>query len=156
MQIPFGVEQLVDESPTDSGRIMFAQQFQVLSIEAQLKLRELHQYVEFCRSSLNEVSRDLTPFESGTGDLANLQNASVGLKGIYLGADSWGFSDLYRIGMELQVLLLNSGGRIRERAFWNTLNRGLAMLSALLEQCESDYRWKLAVADTLDSIDQLF
>jgi hypothetical protein len=135
---------------------MFAQPSQVLSIEAQLKLRELHQYVESCRSILDEIGRDLAVVESSPGDCVSLQKVSERLKKLCLEADSWGFSALYQVGTGLQVILLDSGGRIQEQAFWNMLNRGLAMLSALLEQCESDFRWRLAVADTLDSIDQLF
>jgi hypothetical protein len=124
----------------------------VLSTESQLKLRSLCQYVDFCRQMLDQIQQDLLLYESSPDGSVHLQRASERLGRLCVEADSWGFNAPYEISFGLQMLLLNSGGRVQSNGFWEALQRGLGMLSALLEQCERDFRWRLATADTLDCI----
>jgi hypothetical protein len=126
----------------------------VLSIESRLRLRSLHQYVESCRQALDGLQRDLVLYESSSEGSAHLQRASERLEWFCIEADSWGFNALYEIAFSLQMLLLNSGGYAQSTGFWESLQRGLGMLSVLLEQCEQDFHWRLAIADTLDCINQ--
>jgi hypothetical protein len=155
MQLPFGPNPTVDKRREVIGRSVFVQPGQVLSIESQLKLRELYEFIETSRAALNDIRKDLAFFPSGPEDSGSLQKISQRLGRFCTDADSWGFDAMYEIGMRLHELLLNCGSRLREDVFWNTLNRALSMLSALLEQCENDFRWRLAIADALDSLDQL-
>ena len=81
-----------------------------------------------------------------------MRKASALLGQLCIEADSWGFSSLYEVGLGLQMRLLNSGDRMQALSNREPLNRGLKMLSALLEQCETDFRWRLAIADTLEHL----
>jgi hypothetical protein len=113
----------------------------------------LYQYLDSCRSALDEIERDLCLKGNSEGS-ADLQRASERLRRFCEEADSWAFNTLYEIALGLQMLLLNSGSRIQSRNFWEALQRGLAVLTALLEQCERDFFWRLAIADTLDCLNQ--
>lgn len=155
MQMPFGPNPIADVRSDVGGHAVFSYAGQVLSIESQLKLRELFEYVEFSREILREVGDDLCLLESNPENATVGRKASARLEKFCLEADSWGFSALYHVGMGLQVLLVDSTGRMYDDIFWNTVNRGLAMLSALLDQCESDFRWRLATAEMLDSLEKL-
>jgi len=138
MQIS-AIPDLLDE--TTSGR---RESPSILSIESQLKLRSLYQFVDFCRGILDEVRQDT--------DLMQMQVAAEKLERLCVEADSWGFNALYEIASSLQLMLMNAGERAPNAGFPDALHRGLRMLSALLDQCESDFRWRLATADTLDCI----
>ena len=155
MQLPIGPDPKSRKRLEIGSRFAFAHPGSTLSIESQLKLRELYEYLEISRAILVEIQTDLSLLESNPEDPANLQRASERLESFCIEADSWGFNSLYEIGLGLQMLLINSGNHIQSDAVWDTLNRGLAMLSALLEQCEEDFRWRLAIADMLDSINQV-
>jgi hypothetical protein len=123
-----------------------------LSIKSQLKLRALYEFVDFCRSTLDEVERDLVHAEFGPAGLIRLRKVSERLGRFGLEADSWGFNSMYEITQGLQMLLLNTGGRVQSPEGWEALQRGLRMLGDLLEHCEPDFRLRLAVADVLDCI----
>jgi hypothetical protein len=155
MQLPIGPDPKSRKRLEIGSRAGFAPPGSTLSIESQLKLRELYEYLEISRAILVEIQTDLSLLESNPEDPVNLQRASERLESFCIEADSWGFNSLYEIGLGLQMLLINSGNHIQSDAVWDTLNRGLAMLSALLEQCEEDFRWRLAIADMLDSINQV-
>jgi hypothetical protein len=161
MQLPFGPNPTVDKRREARERReampggVFVQPGQVLSIESQLKLRELFEFIDTSRAALNDIRRDLSFFPSPSKDSCNLQKISVQLGHFCTEADNWGFDALYQVGLRLQMALLNCSGRLHEDILWNTLNRALAMLLTLLDQCESDFRWRLAIADMLDSLDQL-
>jgi hypothetical protein len=124
-----------------------------LSIESQLTLRELYEYMENSRTILKEIREDLSSLKSDPDGSLNRQKASERLARFCTEADSWGFDELYEVGMGLQMLLLNSGGRI-ESSGMEALDRGQAMLLALLERCENDFRRRLALADALDCFDR--
>ena len=133
-----------------AGQVDFAQLGFVPSLESQLQLRSLYQYVDACQKTLNEIRADFYLSQSSPESLDVLQKAAQRLGRFCIDADSWGFSDLYDVASGLQVLLLDSRNRAQSDSFWVVLNRGLGMMSALLEQCENDFRRRLAVADMLE------
>jgi hypothetical protein len=158
MQLPFGPNPIAEkrrEARETMPLGVFVQPGQILSIESQLKLRELFVFIDASRAALNDIRRDLSFIPATSGDSCNLQKISAHLGHFSTEADNWGFDALYQVGSRLQVALLNCSDRLQEDILWNTLNRALAMLSALLEECENDFRWRLAIADMLDSLDQL-
>jgi len=154
MQMPFGPNPIAEARSEVRGHAVFTHPSQVPSIESQLKLRELFAFVEYSREILRGICDDLFLVESNPEDETRVRKASAVLGKFCLEADSWGFSALYHIGMELQVLLVDSAGRARDAAFWNMVNRGLVMLSALLDQCESSFRWRLATTEMLESLEK--
>jgi hypothetical protein len=155
MQLPIGPDPKSRKRLEIGSRVAFAPPGSTLSIESQLKLRELYEYVEISRAILVGIQTDLSLAKSNSEDPTHLQRASERLESFCIEADSWGFNSLYEIGLGLQMLLINSGNQVQSDAFWDTISRGLAMLSALLDQCEMDFRWRLAIADMLDSINQV-
>ena len=126
----------------------------VRSIESQLKFRELYDYVAAGQESLKELRMDLSHLESNPGSSQHLKSASERLGNMCIDADSWGFDSIYEIALGLQMLLLDGGWKEQKNDFWEALNRGLAMIAALLEQCENNFRWKLAITDTIEFIKQ--
>jgi hypothetical protein len=122
----------------------------VFSVESQLKLLSFREYAVVCNRSLDELREHLSFVESNPEGSANLQKASERLGKVCIEADSWGFNSLYEVAQGLQMFLLNSSKRMKDKGFRETLDLGLAMLSALLERCESDFRWRLAIAETLN------
>jgi len=125
-----------------------------LSRKSRLKLPGLYRYLDSCRSALDEIEHDLC-LKGESECSADLQRASERLGKFCVEADSWAFNALYEIAFGLQILLLNSDSRIQGGNFWEALQRGLADLVALLEQCERDFLWRLAIADTLDHLNQV-
>ena len=116
----------------------------VLSVESQLKLRRFYEYIDSSRVILSEIYEDFSSM--------NLEKAAGRLEQFCIEADSWGFNSLYEVGLSLQMLFFNSSSRMKDASYMATLDHGLKMLSALLEQCETDFRWRLATADTLDDL----
>jgi hypothetical protein len=155
MQLPISPDPKANKNLEIAGRAAFSFTGLSLSVESQLKLKELYQFVEVCRAVLGEIRTDLVLFESNPEDPSYRQKASEKLGYFCIEADSWGFNSLYEIGFGLQMLLIDSCRCPQADAFWDILNRGVAMLSDLVEQCEFDFRWRLAIADMLDSIRQL-
>lgn len=155
MQLPIGPDPKQKSGIEVGSRIAFAHAGYTLSVDSQLKLRELYDFVEVCRAVLAEVQRDVSLSESDPENAIWVQRASEKLERFCIEADSWGFNSLYEVGLGLQMLLIDSGNRVQSDAFWDTVHRGLVMLSALLEQCEIDFRWRLAIADMLDNISQI-
>jgi hypothetical protein len=125
-----------------------------LSIASQLKLLAIHEYVDNSRNILGEIHEYLSFVESNPEGSINLQKASEKLGKFVMEADSWGFSSIYEVAQGLQMFLLNSGGRIKNKAGRESIDNGLAMLSALLERCETDFRWRLAIDETLEGFDR--
>jgi hypothetical protein len=123
-----------------------------LSVESQIKVLAVHEYADNSRNILNEIHENLSFIECNPDGPINLQKASEKLGKFCIEADSWGFSSLYEVAQGLQLFLLDSGGRIMNKSFQETIDRGLAMLSALLECCEPDFRRRLAIADILKSL----
>ena len=133
-----------------SSNSCFAYQAQsglVPSIDLQFQLRELYDYLDNSRAALNEIRRYLFVAPEQP------QKAIERLEEFYMDADSWQFDALYKIASGLQRFLLNSGNRAARDDYLDVLEKGFGMLSAILEQCESDFRLRLAIAEMLDIID---
>jgi hypothetical protein len=126
-----------------------------LSIESKIRMKALYDYVDTCRTALDEIRTDFSLLEPNPGCPAS-QRASERLQKFSMEADSWQFDSIGEISRALQMLIMESRGREWGDNFWKALNGGLTMLSALLGQCEREFRWRLAVADTLDRIDQVY
>ena len=152
MQIRMGSDAGLDRRYEGDSRAAIARLEFVPSIESQSSLRALYEYVEACRTALNEIKTNLSLLESDPECFVYIKSACEQLANFCIEADSWGFDSLYEISSGLQMLLLDSGDRVKRDDFWKALYRGLAMLSALLELCESDYLRRLAIADTFESI----
>jgi hypothetical protein len=143
MQVPIGPDLTSEEMSAYGNRI---QPGLALSLNSQLKLREFYEYLDSCRITLNLINEDLV--------LGRLEPISEKLEHFCFEADTWGFNALYEVSLGLQMLLTNSSVRLQNEGFRETLHRGLGMLLSLLEQCERDFHWRLAIADMLDSFDQ--
>lgn len=154
MQVPVSTDPGPDKrSAADSRAAYQAQTGLVLSMESQLRLRALYEFLDGCRLVLDAIRADLSLFDPQSGNLEPLRRAARRLGGFSLEADSWGFDTIYEIASRLQILLMESGGR-PGGGFWNSVRAALDLLSRLLDQCESDYRRRLEVADMLECLDQ--
>jgi hypothetical protein len=156
MQVPIGTD-LTRDMRSEGDKVCrstISSGF-ALSMESQLKLREFYGYQENSRTVLDAIRSELSSLESDPGSQAYLKRVSDRLEEFCLEADSWGFNSLYEIASGLQMLLIDSSSRLHEDPYWRALYKGLALLSSLLDQCESDYRWTLAVAEMLDSFNQI-
>ena len=154
MHLPISLDPKSDARPEVGGRIAIFPPGLALSVESQVSLRELYQYIDTSRMILGEIQAEVARSESNPGDFSSIKRASEMLENFSFEADSWGFDSLYEVGSGLQILLIKSSGRVRNNSFWEIVGRGLGLLSALLEQCETDFRWRLAIADMLESINQ--
>jgi len=126
-----------------------------LTIDSQLRLRELYAYLDRCRAVLDGMGKDLSLIESDPGNLDIRRRCTERMKDFCVDADAWGFDALYEIAWRLQMVLLNARGGPDSGVYRDALRRSLGMLSSLLDQCESDFRRRLAVADMLESLDQI-
>jgi hypothetical protein len=152
MQIPMVLDRVPDIAHENGSRFGDTQTGWLLSLESQLRLRSLYEYTDNSRMRLSEIRTLLSPGGSRADIPLNLKRASEKLGVFCLEADSWGFDALFSVAQGLQLLLLKSSGRTRTDAFWEALHRGLTVISALLTQCERDFCWRLATADTLDCL----
>jgi hypothetical protein len=156
MQVPIGSELLLTKRPEGElvrpGSVVSGVS---LSLGSQLKLREFYEYLENGRTALSKIRAGLSLLESDPMNSAYVKKVSDHLEAFCLDADCWGFNSLYEISQGLQMFLIKSGNRLQEGHYWGTLDKGLAMLAALLEQCEGDFRWALAIAEMLDCFDQV-
>ena len=83
----------------------------ILSIESQLQLRALYEFVDACRMTLSNIRMDLSLLESNPASAVYVKRASEHLGNLCIEADSWGFDSLYEIALSLQMLLLESGNQ---------------------------------------------
>jgi hypothetical protein len=154
MQVPISPDSTLERKYQEDSGFAPPQSGLGFPIESQIRLRALYEYLDACRATLHEIRQDLLLFESNPECSLYAKRAAELLENFCIEADSWGFNALYEIGLGLQVLLLNSSRRPQNGRFWEALYRGVETLLALLEQCESDFRWRLAVADVLDCVNQ--
>ncbi len=155
MEIPISLTLTPEAQDARENLLASIQSGVILSIESQLKMRALYEYVDSSRATLDEIRRDLSLELYEPAFPVDLQRASERLGKFCIDADSWGFDSLYKVALGVQMLLLNSGGRIPHVGFREALRRSLAILPLLLEQCERDFCWRLAIADLLESFDQV-
>lgn len=154
MQVPVSTDPRPDKRYGANSRAAYqAQAGQVLSMESQLRLRALYECIDGGRADLDAIRADLSLFDPQTGNLEPLRRAARRLGGFSLEADSWGFDSLYDVASRLQILLMEFGGRPGV-GFWNSVKGALDMMARILDQCESDYRLRLEVADMLERLDE--
>jgi len=127
---------------------IFGQTGSVLPVDPQF--RSLLQYIEGGKTTLDDIRDDFYMSQSNPGDPSILHKAAKKLAGFCSDTDGWGFEKLYKVAFGLQILLVDSLNRAHNDCFWEALGQGLAMLSDLLNQCESDYRQRLTLAGMLD------
>jgi hypothetical protein len=148
MQIPIAVSVFPELLKISGGKSSVEQPDWLLSLESQIKLRALHEYIDSSRDVLGELESLMLVDDTSP----NKKRAAARLEYFCFEADSWGFNDLFDVAQGLRRLLLNFDGRSRTDGFREAVKRGLAMLSALLTHCERDFSWRLATADTLDCL----
>ncbi len=125
-----------------------------LPIKSQIRLKELYDYVDASRKALRDIRMDFALLEPDPDCPASLR-ASERLQKFYLEAANWRFDSLYEISRSLQILVIESRGRVWGDDLGKVLNDGIEMLSTLLEQCESEFQLELAIADMLDRINRV-
>ena len=152
MALPLNSDSTPDGGHVLESRVPTPPPGPILSIESQLQLRALYEYIDACRMTLSNIRMDLSLLESHPGSSTYIKRASEHLGNLCIEADSWGFDSLYEIALSLQMLLLESENREQDDDFWEAFKQGVMTLSGLVEKCESDFRWRLAVADTLNCI----
>jgi hypothetical protein len=152
MQIPLVLDRVPDMAHESGSHFGSTQTGWLLSFESHLRLRSLYEYMDNSRVLLSEIQTLLSLSVSRADIPVNLKRASEKLGVFCLEADSWGFDALFNVAQGLQALLLKSSGLALTDGFWEALHRGLTVLSVLLIQCERDFCWRLATADTLDCL----
>lgn len=146
MQTASGFNTTTTESASEFGRrAVYAQSGLSLSIGSQIEMREFYLYLESCRSTLREIGADVA-----AGPLPRIAER---LEIFGFEADTWGFNPLHKVALGLQVYIQNCGQSARDESVQTNLFRGLTLLSALLDQCELEFAWRLAVADMVESLD---
>jgi len=123
-----------------------------LSFESQRQLKSLREYVNDCRTILNDIHMDLDRLRLSPDNPSILFQAAKRLGPLCLEADRWGFEPVYQLAITLQKIFLEPGSRSWNNPLSEALNKGLGALYALVERCETEFRWKLALDDTLDSL----
>lgn len=127
----------------------FRQANAVLPLDPQHQ--SLLQYIDNGKAILDEVRMSVSLVQSNSGDTTNLQKSAKRLAEFCIDTDGWGFDTLYKVAFGLQTLLVHSFNKVPDDFFREILDRGVVLLSSLLDQCESEYHQRLAVADMLDS-----
>ena len=120
----------------------------------QLKLKPLYEYLDSCHLTLGQIRSDFSEYYANPANVACLKRAAERLGEFCIDADSWGFDALYEVAQGVQMLLLNSGERSPGENLREALNRGLYLLSALLQRCEGDFQLRLAIGETLEYMKQ--
>jgi hypothetical protein len=115
------------------------------------RLQLLHKYLENCQVTLNAIRTDFNVSQSNPENPTSLQQAAQRLAELCTDTDGWGFDMIYRVAFNLQVLLIDSLTRIHDDPFWKTLDKGLELLTILINQCEVDFHQRLVANDVLDS-----
>jgi hypothetical protein len=154
MQMPISSDPIREARHNADAGVAIRRSGLVLSLESQLRLRALYDYVEASRAALADIETDFSLLETDPSYSLSLKRAAERLRNFCMEADSRGFNFLYDISMGLQLLLVDSEGKKQGNAFLEALHRGIATLSALLDHCEGDFRCRLLIADTLDCINR--
>jgi hypothetical protein len=125
-----------------------------LPFEFQLQLKPLRKYVNECRSVLNDVQINFEHLKMEPDNPSILSGIAKLLGCFCLEADSWGFNSLYDIAQALQKFILENSGRDWNDPSWEAFEKGLGTLSILVERCETDFRCRLVIDETLDCLSQ--
>ena len=156
MQVPINPEVMLRKMYKSSSSSAYANNSSrpahfgfALSFESQLRLNSLREFADHCRLVLGEIYKDFDDFKMDPQNPDILSNTANRLGDICMESDFRGFNLLYDVAFALQRILLESGYRIGSPRLWNAFSKGLVILSALVEECEVDYRRELAVDDFL-------
>ena len=125
------------------------------SAESQIQLKYLREYVGQCRSVLDEINTDLSRLIEDPEDRGHISETVARLCRFCMEANSRGQVSLYQVAFELQKTLLHAGGCGGRAGFWEAIHRSLFILAALVEQCEIDFRRRLAVQDAIEGLRQI-
>ncbi len=128
----------------------------VFDMGRDVSLSSLYSFLDKSEEDLSDLQSVLAVLNSDLRKQGILQAPARKLGRLCLDADSWGFDDLHMVARETLFLVLDLDEGVRE---WSAdvaaaAERGLAMLSTILHECESGYRRRLAIADLLDSLSQ--
>ena len=126
-----------------------------VDVEFRLKLKSLYEFLDSCHMIVDQIQNDFSEYYANPANAVYLKHAAERLGKLCIEADSWGFDAVYEVAHGVQMLLLNSSERSPDEDFREALTRGLNLLSALLQQCESDFQWRMAIADTLEYINRV-
>ena len=133
---------------SESDAVYQAQHGNGPSFVSQFHLRALYAYLDSCRATLDEIRADLSfNFAADAGARQPLQRAVERLGGFCMDADSWGFDELYKAAIKLQVQLMDFGSQARGDDYWDSLRRGLSLMAVLLDQCDNEYRRRLMISE---------
>lgn len=145
-----GSHPVFDESQAEQD--LYGLQF---SPESQIQLNYLREYMGECRSVLYEIKADLWRFKKGIEGSELLFETVAKLCRFCREANVRGFSCLYQVAFELQKTLLYYGNCRNRVGFWETIQKSLVVLAALVEECEIDFRKRLAVQDAIERLRQV-
>jgi hypothetical protein len=82
-----------------------------LPFRLQQQLKSLREYVDNCRSTLNDIHMDFEHFRIDPDNTSILFRPSKQLGRFCLEADDWGFHLLYDVALALQKIILECSGR---------------------------------------------
>jgi hypothetical protein len=122
--------------------------------EFQRRLKPLYEYLDSCHATLGQIRSDLSEYYANPASGDCLRRAAARLGEFCIDADSWDFDAIYDVAQGVQTLLLNSAEQFAAEDFGEALNRGLNLLSVLLQRCQGDFQLKLAVDETLKFMKQ--
>lgn len=123
-----------------------------LPFQLQLQLKSLREYVNDCRSTLNDIHNDFEHFKMDPDNPFLLSGISKQLGRFCLEADSWEFHSLYNVAFALQMMILQYGGRNWSHRLCEAFDVGLDTLLDLIERCETDLRWEVALNETFECL----
>jgi hypothetical protein len=126
------------------------------SVDAQIELHSLHNYVDSCQESIRDIRMEIEFLSGQASNNEILVRIGKKLGKICLDTDGWQFDDLYQIACAVQRQLLDLELGIQK---WGgplakAIDEGLTMLSVLLEECENDFLRRLSVNDFLMHLSQ--
>jgi hypothetical protein len=122
--------------------------------EFQRRLKPLYEYLDSCDLTLGQIRNDLSEYKANPASGECLKRAAARLGEFCIDADSWGFDTIYDVAQGVQTLLLDSAEQFPAENLMDALNRGLNLLSVLLQRCEGDFQLKLAVGETIKYMKQ--
>ena len=125
-----------------------------LPFEFQLQLKPLRKYVNECRSALDDIQINFEHFKMKPDNPSVLSRIAKQLGLFYMEADSWGFNSLYDVAQALQKFILENSGRDWNNRSWEAFRKGLDVLSILVQRCETDFRRRFVIDETLDCLKQ--
>ncbi len=120
-------------------------------------LHSLHDYVLECEDSLNEIRASIECLAPDAAEPAVLRRIAARLGKICMDADGWGFNRIYRLSQAIQTLVFDvyTGNRGWTAQVAQGVQRGLAILSSILRECENNFRLTLEMAEFLEALPQL-